>query len=70
MLGVKLLILAVVVLWLLAGLLAAAQRDYLGRNSGCAEGTTTALTVLAGPLNYFAGVNPKIDSCEAPQPAK
>jgi hypothetical protein len=61
---------AVVVVWLLIGVLAVFQRGYLGGSNSCAHVGTVAVTVLAGPLNY-AGVNPKI-SCNVtvPQPSK
>ena len=64
------LLVAVVVVWLLIGVLAVFQRGYLGGSNSCAHVGTVAVTVLAGPLNY-AGVNPKI-SCNVtvPQPSK
>jgi hypothetical protein len=34
----------------------------------CASAGTIALTVIAGPLNYF-GVNPKVTNCNVPQPS-
>lgn len=53
----------IVLLWLVVGLVAAAQRGYLGGDPDtCAEAGTIAITVVAGPLNYF-GVNPKV-TCE------
>jgi len=56
------------VIWLAVGAFAAYQRDYFkGTNDSCAKGTSIALTVLAGPLNYL-GVNPKVHNC--PQPSK
>jgi membrane protein YdbS with pleckstrin-like domain len=58
-----------VVLWLVIGAIAAGQRHYY--NSGdtnCAKAGTVAVTILAGPLNYF-GANPKIH-CTLPQPSK
>ena len=64
-----------VVVWLLIGVLAAAQRGYFGDDQevSCKTFGDTALTILAGPLNY-AGVNPKVD-CEVddvdlPQPSE
>lgn len=56
----------VVVLWLVIGLVAAFQRGYFGddRDVSCKNVGDTALTVVAGPLNYV-GVNPKIE-CETP----
>ena len=63
------LVVVLVVLWLAIGVVAAWQRDYFsGSSTNCAKVTTTVVTILAGPLNYF-GVNPKID-CEVPQPSK
>lgn len=60
----------VIVVWLVIGALAALQRGYFGedRDVSCKSFGDTALTVVAGPLNYV-GVNPKID-CEVPQPSK
>ncbi|HEX9175284.1 hypothetical protein [Mycobacterium sp.] len=60
----------IVVIWLLIGALAAFQRGYFKTgDANCATAARVALTVLAGPLNYF-GVNPKVD-CEVrvPQPS-
>jgi membrane protein YdbS with pleckstrin-like domain len=58
----------VVVVWLLIGVFAAAQRDYFSSaDKNCAKFSTTAVTIIAGPLNYV-GVNPKI-KCKAPQPS-
>ena len=58
-----------VAIWLVIGLLAAAQRDYFsGSDANCAKFGTIIVTVIAGPLNYV-GANPKI-KCEAPQPSK
>ena len=55
--------------WLLIGAVAAAQRGYFsGSSTNCAKVSTTVVTILAGPLNYV-GVNPKID-CEVPQPSR
>ena len=59
----------VLVIWLVIGVVAAAQRDYFsGSDTNCAKVGTTALTIVAGPLNYV-GVNPKI-KCNTPQPSK
>jgi hypothetical protein len=59
----------VLVLWLIIGLIAAAQRDYLnGKVEDCNTVATIAVTIMAGPLNYL-GMNPKI-SCQTPQPSK
>lgn len=55
----------IVVLWLVIGVFAAFQRDYFsGRDANCAEVSTIAVTILAGPLNYV-GANPKVD-CPRP----
>ncbi|MFI9561112.1 hypothetical protein [Nonomuraea endophytica] len=57
------------ILWLIAGALAAGQRGYYTGSVGdCNQAATIAVTVLAGPLNYF-GMNPKI-ACQIPQPSK
>ncbi len=59
-----------VVVWLVIGLLAAVQRGYFGdgREVNCKTTSDTALTIVAGPLNYV-GVNPKV-KCKVPQPSK
>jgi hypothetical protein len=59
----------VLVLWLIAGAIAAAQRGYYtGPVRNCNQVATIAVTILAGPLNYL-GMNPKI-ACQTPQPSK
>lgn len=41
-----------VVVWLVIGVVAAAQRHYLtGTNANCAKVGTIAVTIVAGPLN-------------------
>ena len=58
-----------VVIWLVIGVVAAAQRSYFSSsNPNCAKLGTIAATVIAGPLNY-AGVNPKV-KCPVAQPSK
>jgi hypothetical protein len=58
-----------VLVWLVVGVVAAAQRDYFsGSDANCAKLGTIAATVAAGPLNYV-GVNPKV-KCELPQPSR
>lgn len=59
-----------VLAWLIVGAVAAGQRGYYSSDSAtsCASAGTIALTVVAGPLNYF-GVNPKISDCTLPQPS-
>ena len=60
---------AILAIWLVIGVIAAAQRDYFsGSDAGCAKVGSTLLTIVAGPLNYI-GANPKI-KCEAPEPSK
>ncbi len=50
----------IVVIWLVIGGIAAGQRgDYKGPTD-CSRASTTAVTILAGPLNY-AGVNLNIN---------
>ncbi len=62
---------ALVVVWLLIGVLAAWQRGYLAGPSApdCERASTIAVTVVAGPLNYV-GVNPKIEECDLPEPSE
>lgn len=58
------------VIWLVIGGIAAAQRGYFtGSNATCAKAGTIVVTVIAGPLNYL-GVNPKLKNCQFPQPSK
>jgi hypothetical protein len=57
------------VVWLIVGALAAGQRHYYDdAKKSCAHAGTTAVTILAGPLNYL-GANPKVH-CSVPQPSK
>ena len=60
----------IVIVWLVIGVAAAFQRGYLtGKdNVSCHTLSDTALTIIAGPLNYV-GVNPKVN-CKVPQPSK
>jgi len=59
-----------VVIWLVIGVIAAFQRGYFGddRDVNCKTFGDTALTIVAGPLNYI-GVNPKIECAKAPEPS-
>lgn len=60
------------VIWLVIGVLAAFQRDYFSdARTNCAETSNIALTIVAGPLNYF-GVNPKVKckDVNVPEPSK
>lgn len=62
----------VIVIWLVIGAAAAWQRGYFGddREVSCKSAGDTALTILAGPLNYV-GANPKIDcDVKVPQPSE
>lgn len=60
---------AIIVLWLIIGAVAAGQRGYLTTPSAsCAKTGKIAVTILAGPLNYF-GANPKTH-CLVPQPSQ
>ncbi|WP_405490241.1 hypothetical protein [Nocardia sp. NBC_00511] len=59
-------------IWLIIGAVAAGQRHYYdSAPTNCASTGTIAVTILAGPLNYF-GVNPKVDDCHVnvPQPSQ
>ena len=59
---------AILVVWLIIGAFAAGQRgDYHKLLGDCSRASTTAVTIVAGPLNYV-GVNPKIH-CTTPQPS-
>jgi hypothetical protein len=61
-----------VIVWLVIGVLAAFQRGYLTdkKDVSCRSFGDTAVTIIAGPLNYL-GVNPKIDChVKVPQPSK
>lgn len=61
-----------VVVWLVIGALAAYQRDYFAdSDTNCAEASNIALTIVAGPLNYF-GVNPKVKCADVnvPEPSQ
>ncbi|MFE3187730.1 hypothetical protein ACFXHA_01900 [Nocardia sp. NPDC059240] len=55
--------------WLIIGAVASGQRGYLTHvTQECADFATIAVTVVAGPLNY-TGLNPKVHSCDLPQPS-
>jgi len=59
---------AIVVAWLIIGVVATVQRGYLkSNNATCARTGTIAGTIVVGPLNYV-GVNPKI-TCHVPKPS-
>ncbi len=59
---------ALLVIWLIIGAIAGAQRHYYnGSIASCTKASTIVVTILAGPLNYV-GVNPKV-ACHVPQPS-
>ena len=53
----------ILIIWLVIGLIAAAQRNYFNEKVSCANAGTVIVTIIAGPLNYV-GVNPKL-SCHS-----
>jgi hypothetical protein len=55
------------VMWLVIGGIAAGQRGDYKHPVDCSSVSTTALTLLAGPLNY-AHVDPRIN-CTTPHPS-
>jgi hypothetical protein len=58
------------IIWLVIGVIAAAQRGYFSESDvNCNEAGSTIVTILAGPLNYI-GVNPTVDCPEAPEPSE
>jgi len=60
----------IAVIWLIIGILAAAQRGYFASSdNNCAEIGSTLLTIVVGPLNYV-GVNPRVECNPAPQPSQ
>ena len=64
----RLVVAVLLVVWLGIGVAAAGQRHYLTSTStSCAKASSTAVTIVAGPLNYV-GANPKI-KCKTPQPS-
>jgi hypothetical protein len=56
------------IIWLAIGAIAAGQRYYSGSATNCAKDSTTAVTIVAGVLNYV-GANPRVH-CKLPQPSK
>jgi hypothetical protein len=64
------LLIVVVLLWLVIGVIATAQRGYFtDSEASCASVSTVAVTILAGPLNYL-GVNPQVECPELPEPSQ
>ena len=56
-------------IWLVIGAVAVGQRGYFTHTAQtCTSAGTIAMTVIAGPLNYF-GVNPSVTNCSVPQPS-
>jgi hypothetical protein len=55
------------VVWLVIGGIAAGQRGDYKRPVDCSSVSTTAVTLLAGPLNYIQ-VDPHIN-CSTPHPS-
>ena len=57
------------VILVVVGAIAAGQRGYFTHAAQtCSSAGTIAVTVIAGPLNYFS-VNPKVTSCNVPKPS-
>ena len=57
-----------VLIWLVIGIAAAAQRGELTHENGtCSSVATIAVVVVAGPLNYL-GVDPHV-GCTTPRPS-
>jgi hypothetical protein len=65
----KSLLALLLVAWLVIGAVAAWQRGYFGDDEdvSCKRAGDTALTIIAGPLNYL-GANPEI-TCNIPEPS-
>jgi hypothetical protein len=58
------------VVWLIIGVIAAFQRGYFSdSDQNCASIGSTAVTIVAGPLNYV-GVNPTVECPEMPEPSE
>ncbi|MDA0565446.1 hypothetical protein LG943_14140 [Streptomonospora sp. S1-112] len=61
---------AILVIWLLIGLLAAVQRGYFSdSDQNCADIGSTLVTIVVGPLNYI-GVNPTVECPGLPEPSE
>lgn len=58
----------ILVIWLIIGVIAGAQRNYYSGKVSCAKAGTIVVTILAGPLNYV-GANPKVTG-HCPEPSK
>jgi hypothetical protein len=67
--GLSRVVSVLLLVWLIIGAIAAGQRGYYDSGkTNCASFATTAVTILAGPLNYV-GANAKVH-CVVPQPSK
>lgn len=59
-----------VIIWLVIGAIATAQRGYFSASDpDCASIGSTLVSILVGPLNYI-GVNPDVECPEPPQPSE
>ena len=58
----------ILVIWLIIGAIAGAQRHYYSGSVSCARAGTITVTILAGPLNYI-GANPKVTG-HCPRPSE
>lgn len=61
---------AILLIWLIIGAIAGAQRGYYSDegDASCAKAGTILVTIIAGPLNYL-GVDPEVD-CSVPKPSE
>ncbi|MGH3679977.1 MAG: hypothetical protein ACRDT2_06955 [Natronosporangium sp.] len=60
----------VVIIWLVIGAVAAAQRGYYSNSDqDCGSVGSTLVTILVGPLNYV-GVNPEVECPSVPEPSE
>lgn len=58
----------IVIIWLVIGFIAAAQRGYFTTDQNCSRIGSILVNIIAGPLNYV-GVDPKIDCPDMPEPS-
>lgn len=59
----------ILLIWLVIGVIAAAQRGYFSQSDpDCGSLGTTLVTIVAGPLNYV-GVNPEVE-CPEVEPSE
>ena len=58
------------IIWLIIGAIAAGQRGYYNGSIGsCTKASTIVVTILAGLMLNYLGVNPKV-VCKVPEPSK